>query len=283
MRTAATILAIMTTTGPTEAETPIDPRLAPATLAAFEARVFDGGELPIPYRLLRPPEARPGTEYPLVLFLHGMGERGGDNQRQLVHGGALFASEEFRRRHSAFVVAPQCPAGVEPGAPSSKPGDPPGTEAQRVWTLPAPDWNNVELRLDVGPTRQLSAVRALIDALREELPIDDRRLYLCGLSMGGYATWELATREPDLWAAAIPICGGGDPRHADRLTRLPIWCFHGEADSVVPASCSRAMVDAINAAGGRAVYTEFPGVNHFSWTPVFRSRYAWDWLFAQRR
>ena len=104
-----------------------------------------------------------------------------------------------------------------------------------------------------------------------------------GLSMGGYATWELATRYPETYAAAAPICGSGDPTHASRLVDMPIWAFHGDADDIVPPERSREMVDAVNNAGGLAILTMYAGVGHGSWVPVFESQEVWDWLFAQRR
>src|SRR5690606_40817944 len=115
------------------------------------------------------------------------------------------------------------------------------------------------------------------------LPTDPERVYLVGLSMGGYAVWDLATRHPDAYAAAVPICGAGDPHHAARLAHLPIWAFHGDADTVVPPERSKEVVEAIHADGGRAILTLYPGVGHGSWVPMFASQEAWDWLFAQRR
>ena len=247
--------------------------------AAFERHTFVDGDLELPYRLLAPIDVKEGKKYPLLLFLHGYGERGDDNERQLIHGGSLFASEAFRRRHLAYVVAPQCPDKYETGTLGVKPGE----EQFRSWILGFDREASSKFNSEGNPTEQITAVRNLVEQLRSELPIDENRLYVSGLSMGGYATWDLITREPEFWAAAAPICGGGDIRQASRLIKLPIWCFHGSEDSVVPADRSREMVDAINAAGGKVIYTEYEGVNHDSWTPTFRSRHVWDWLFAQEK
>lgn len=266
------------------AEEPIDSRLSAETLAAFKPAVFQSESgFDLSYRLLEPIEVLEGENYPLLLFLHGFGERGSDNQVQLVHGGKDFADEAFRRRHPAYVLAPQCPDGTEPGTVSRNPKDPPGSEAQRVWNWGLEREGSPSIDVGREPTRQLRAVRELVDRLRATHPVDDRRLYVCGLSMGGYATWELITREPDLWAAAAPICGAGDPLRAGRLADVPVWNFHGDQDGAIPVERSREIVSALEAVGAPVIYTEYAGVGHDSWTPTLASRYVWDWLFAQRR
>ena len=114
-------------------------------------------------------------------------------------------------------------------------------------------------------------------------PIDPGRIYLTGLSMGGYGAWELAARIPERFAAVAPICGGGDEAQAAKLVGLPIWCFHGADDKVVPVERSRSMVAAIKAAGGEPKFSELPGVGHDSWTPAYRDGALLGWLFQQRR
>lgn len=248
------------------AQDPTDP------LDAFQAQTFDDQGFTLPYRLLKPDGASDDDPRPLLVFLHGFGERGDDNQRQLIHGGAMFASEGFAKRR-AYVLVPQCPAGsIE------------GSDQPVVWSLRLrPTGESVPLGVDQPMTPPMHAVRALVDRLIETESIDTRRLYVSGLSMGGYGAWEMAAREPDFWAAAAPICGGGNPAWGERLAKLPVWAFHGDADTAVPVERSREMVQAIEQAGGRPVYTEYPGVGHGSWTPTFESRQVWDWLFAQRR
>jgi len=240
----------------------------------FQPHVFTDDALPegLPYRLMSPIEIAPGQKYPLVVFLHGFGERGSDNERQLGNGGPIFATDAFRTAHPAFFVAPQCPDGFIPG-----------TEIERAWTWRLEPGAPAKIDLNKAPTPQLAAVQTLIAQLSKENPIDPDRIYLVGLSMGGYAVWELATRSPHAYAAAIPICGSGDPSHADVLTDLPIWAFHGGADDIVPPERSIEMVDAVNGAGGHAILTLYPGVGHGSWVPMFESQEAWDWLFAQHR
>ncbi len=131
-------------------------------------------------------------------------------------------------------------------------------------------------------TRAMKAVVATIRKIVTEENVDTSRIYLTGLSMGGYGSWDLAARHPDWFAAVVPICGGGDPKSALRLAKLPIWVFHGQNDKVVPESASLKMVDALRDAGGRPAYTSLPGVGHDSWPYAYGPRGAMDWMFAQK-
>jgi predicted peptidase len=231
-------------------------------LKVFEASVSNGVGGALPYRLLKPIDFDPQKKYPLVLFLHGAGERGDDNEKQLVHGGRNFADEALRRRHPAFVVVPQCPTG-------------------KKW-VEVP-WDAAGHTSPEDPGETMHAVFGLIDALQKEFPIDKNRIYGVGLSMGGYGTWDILQRKPELLAAAAPICGGGDPSLAEAFKKTPVWAFHGDADPAVPVNRSREMIKAVEAAGGRPIYTEYEGVGHDSWTQAFDNRLVWDWLFAQRK
>jgi predicted peptidase len=215
------------------------------------------------YRLLRPVKVEPGKTYPLVLFLHGAGERGSDNLAQLKYLPTWLAEPEWRERYPCYVVAPQC-------------------RADHRW---APyDWSDKQSSpLAPEPTGDLAAAVAAVDAVLAAEPIDPARIYLTGLSMGGYGAWELVARMPQRFAAVAPICGGGDESQARKLVGLPIWCFHGADDKVVPVARSRSMVAAIKAAGGDSKYTELMGVGHDSWTPAYRESGLLDWLFQQRR
>ncbi|MDA1038683.1 MAG: alpha/beta fold hydrolase [Planctomycetota bacterium] len=215
------------------------------------------------YRLLRPAQSEPGKTYPLLLFLHGAGERGSDNLAQIKYLPTWLAEPELRDRYPCFVVAPQC-------------------RADHRW---APfDWSDKKSSpLAIEPTGDLAAAVAAVDAVVAAEPIDPDRIYLTGLSMGGYGAWELAARTPHRFAAVAPICGGGDEAQAAKLVGLPIWCFHGGDDKVVPVERSRSMVAAVKAAGGMPKYTELPGVGHDSWTPAYRNSDLLDWLFRQRR
>jgi predicted peptidase len=234
---------------------------------AFESRsvtLDDGGTaVEFRYRLLRPMTTDPGVRYPVVLFLHGAGERGDDNSAQLKFLPRWLAESENRRRHPCFVVAPQC-------------------RKDHAWA--AIDWQHKKpLPLPATPTTDLAAAIAALDAVLAAEPVDADRVYVTGLSMGGYGTWDLAARTPERFAAVLPICGGGDPAKAERLATLPLWCFHGDADPLVPVDLSRSMIAAITAAGGTPIYSELSGVGHDSWTPAYQNPAVLDWLFAQRR
>lgn len=223
----------------------------------------DGDPVEFRYRLLRPEASTPGGRHPVVLFLHGAGERGDDNEAQLKFLPLWMAEPGNRKRHPCFLIAPQC-------------------RKDRAWA--EIDWKSKQpLPLAERPTADLAAAVAALDAVLAEDAADPSRIYLTGLSMGGYGTWDLACRSPDRFAAALPICGGGDRAAAERLAAMPLWCFHGVDDPVVPVDLSRSMIEAIIAAGGVPISSELPGVGHDSWTPAYRNPAVLDWLFAQRR
>jgi predicted peptidase len=242
-------------------------RAADAGRELYEANTYrDSGGRKLPYRLLKPEKIERGKRYPLVLFLHGIGERGTDNMRQLLWGAGEFAKAENRQKYPCFVVAPQCPpTGLWVG------GD--------LKELLAPNF-----ALAKKPTQPMRLVLELIDKLvAGNLPIDKNRLYVTGLSMGGFGTWDLIERRPRFFAAAIPICGRGDPVLAAKLKNLPIWVFHGGADPIVPFKYSKEMVAAIRQAGGTPKLTIYPDVGHDSWSATYANRDVLAWLFAQKR
>lgn len=195
------------------------------------------------YLLYTPPNLHDRDDWPLVLFLHGAGERGDDLNLVKKHGPPKLINEgtEF----PFVMVAPQCPSGKR--------------------------WEPYQLNALVDEA--LALVRGL----------NDKRIYVTGLSMGGYGTWSLAAESPERWAAIAPICGGGDPRSTRRFAKLPTWVFHGAKDSVVPLKASEAMVDAMKAAGGEPKFTIYPEANHDSWTETYENPEFYDWLLAQKR
>lgn len=267
------LVALLLTAPLAHADESLTSGLTPEVLEAFKPDVFDDEGFKLPYRLLSPEGASAEDKRPLLLFLHGLGERGDNNEAQIVHGGKLFAGPEFQARHRAYVLAPQCPAGNLPDS------DKPVIWSQRLW----PTKTTPDVSVGAPMAEPMRAAKRLVDHLLATLPVDKDRVYVAGLSMGGYATWEMAAREPEFWAAAAPICGGGNTAWGERLAGLPLWAFHGDADGAVPVDRSREMIAAINAAGGRPIYTEYPGEGHGSWNPTFQSQQVWDWLFAQRR
>ncbi|MBN2474628.1 MAG: prolyl oligopeptidase family serine peptidase [Pirellulales bacterium] len=208
----------------------------------------DGLGHSLPYRLFLPPGYdQPGTDFPLVLFLHGAGERGSNNVSQVnVHIEGLInatQSESF----AAYLLAPQVPT-------------------DGSWA------NNLQWDL----TRQV------LDLVQQGYGVDPYRLYITGLSMGGYGTFDYLMREPDLFAAAVPMSGWGDTSRAALIKDVPIWVFHGNNDTVVPVSNSRAMVAALEAAGGTPVYTETTG-GHAIWAPIYNdaTNELYPWMFSQ--
>lgn len=214
------------------------------------------------YRLLKPTQYDSQVKYPLVLFLHGAGERGDDNIRQLVHGMNDFASDETMAKYPCFVVAPQCPK-------------------EQKWV--DVNWSATGHAMPARAADPLRLTMEAIAALEKQFSIDPARIYVTGLSMGGYGSWDAIARYPDRFAAAAPICGGGDPAQAGRFAQLPVWAFHGGKDGVVKPQRSREMVEAIKAAGGTPKYTEYPDAGHDSWTATYKDPEFFAWLFAQRR
>lgn len=198
----------------------------------FEMRSYTLGGFTLPYRLFVPENYDPTVAYPLVLALHGAGERGTDNERHIrPHRLATsWADPANQSENPAFVVAPQVP-------PNER------------WSAEQPvdqsDFTNEEL-----------ATLAILDSLATEFNIDPNRIYITGLSMGGHGTWDLIARLPHRFAAAAPMSGRADPTQADEILHLPIWAFHGESDTVVPASGSRGIIFAMENLGREVLYTE---------------------------
>lgn len=223
------------------------------------------------YRMLYPVNYDATKKYPLVLFLHGAGERGNDNEAQLLHGGRLFADSLMREKYPAIVVFPQC--------------------AQDDWWARVIHDPNKKDSLgsfgfvsDQPVGKSLGLVINLLDSLTASGTINTKRIYLAGLSMGGMGTFELLWRKPHFFAAAIAICGGGDPQKVTVYARkFPIWIFHGGSDPVVSVSNSRLMYTTLKAAGARVKYTEYPGVGHNSWDNAFAEPELLKWLFEQKK
>ena len=210
------------------------------------------------YRLMRPLKVDPSEEYPLVIFLHGAGERGVDNTSQLAYLPALLALPEMRQKYPAFVLVPQCPLG------------------QR-WV--DEDWASAVPKPHGAPTLSMQAVMGMLDDVTTRLPVDRQRVILTGLSMGGYGVWDLAMRQPSRFARLVPVCGGGDPKQVGRLRAGDIWAWHSADDPVVPVERSRLMIEALRAAGGSPQYSELQGAGHASWQHAYRSEELLNWMF----
>ena len=229
---------------------------------SFARKERVSGDDTLRYLLLSPPPPADGGKLPLVLFLHGAGERGDDNAAQLKHGAV-----EFHRRqekHPCFVLVPQCPEG-------------------KRWV--EVDWGD---KAGAGtfpdePSGPLALTIEVLDGLIASGAVDPERVYVTGLSMGGYGTWYAAGMPGKRFAAVAPMCGGGDPLWAQRYVGLPIWAFHGDRDGAVPPGRSREMIDAIRTAGGDPKYTEYEGVGHDCWTQTYADDAFHAWLFSQKR
>ncbi|MFW6457664.1 MAG: prolyl oligopeptidase family serine peptidase, partial [Planctomycetota bacterium] len=217
----------------------------------------------MPYRLLMPDNYDPAEKYPLVLCLHGAGGRGSDNRSRGTEAFKALSDRKVREEYPAFLLTPQCPKGERWVDVKGKEGS---------------------YSIDEVPmTRPMELVVEILDSVMEEFSVDPNRVYVTGQSMGGHGTWDLVLRHPDRFAAAIPVCGVGDPGEADRIADLPVWAFHGAEDPTVPPSGSRDMIEAIKEAGGDPQYTEYPDVKHFSWKPAWKEDEIVPWLFKQER
>jgi len=218
---------------------------APSPEETYKKKSFKSGTEQLLYRFLTPANIVQGKRYPLVLFLHGAGERGRDNTRQLIHGLPEFLTPKNRADFPCFVIAPQCPQ-------------------NQKWV--EVDWSQTEHEMPKEMSKSFKLIWKLLQKISEDYPVDERRIYITGLSMGGYGTWDFIQRKPDYFAAAIPICGGADEHYAGRLTDLPIWAFHGDRDPAVPVIRTTRMIEAIEKAGGKPKMTIYEGVGHNSWS-----------------
>ncbi|MBX3240509.1 MAG: prolyl oligopeptidase family serine peptidase [Chitinophagaceae bacterium] len=239
-----------------------------ADLELYERQLFLQGEDTLACRILSPAHFSPEKKYPLLVFLHGSGERGSDNESQLKWGGELFLDSAYREKFPAIVVFPQCPADSSWSVRIRK------KDSIGQFTFPT----------DVPPTRPLQLVMDFIDTLISSGIVDVNRIYIGGLSMGGFGTFEILWRRPQLFAAAFPICGGGNPAMAKSYGRnFPVWVFHGEKDEVVAPVNSHIMVEALKKANAKVKYTEYPDVKHDSWINAFAEPELLPWLFSQKR
>jgi predicted peptidase len=186
----------------------------------------------------------PDKKWPLILFLHGAGERGNNLERVKKHGVPKIV--ERRPDFPFIVLSPQCPD-------------------EATW------WDH-HLTL-----------KALLDEIMVKYAVDVHRIYLTGLSMGGYGTWSMAMAYPKLFAAIAPICGGGFPDFVSELKHVPVWAFHGAEDDVVKLEVSQRMVDALRACGGNVRFTVYPGVGHDSWTQTYDNPELYEWFLQHTR
>jgi predicted peptidase len=222
----------------------------------FEGRVYRKGKNIMPYRLFIPAKYDKTNKYPLVIWLHGAGGAGTDNLKQIANdnyfGPHLWSNPQNQMKYPSFVLVPQTTGS---------------------WAEFDPN--------DLSPEEGM--MLAVLQSLEKEFSIDPQRIYLTGQSNGGNGTWDLITKRPALFAAAVPLCGGGNTTLVARIAHLPIWAFHGEKDDVIPVASSRNMIAGIKQRGGNPKYTEYPGVGHDVWLHALKEPGLVDWLFAQHR
>ena len=223
----------------------LGPTLHAADFAQTEFKDSKGTVLR--YAILKPAMLKPETKYPLVVSLHGAGGRGKQKWAVNCAANKALSQPAMRQTYPCYIIAPTV---------------------------------GRDQRWDGAP---LSALMELIKSSLKEHAIDPARIYVTGQSMGGAGTYSAILAEPHLFAAAVPVCGRGQPDQAKKIVHIPIWIFHGELDRVVPTQHSRDMNAALKKAGGKPTYTEYAGVRHNSWTPAYADKKLWEWLFAQKR
>jgi predicted peptidase len=244
--------------------------LSAQDLSIYEKRTYKnkaGEELP--YRILFPKDYDKNKKYPLVLFLHGAGERGNDNETQLTHGAKLFLTDENRQKYPAIVIFPQCPK-------------------ESFWSSAVIDRSTTPITFTFDYSRPmlspLATVMEVVNQVASSEGVDKARMYITGLSMGGMGTFELLYHNPNVFAAAMPICGGGDAKAYDkRIKKISFWVFHGDKDAVVDPKYSREMVAKLKALKADVTYTEYPGVNHNSWDNAFAEPTFMSWMFGHKK
>lgn len=210
----------------------------------FLDRNYKGPEGDGKYVLFVPHGYAATKEWPLILFLHGSGETGTDGKKQAQTG----LGNAIRKKEKDFGFLAVFPQSQE-----------------RTWKA---DSNDAKRAL------------AILAEVQKTYKTDPNRVYLTGLSMGGYGTWSLAAAHPEKWAAIAPICGGGNPANAEKIKNIPCWCFHGDADKAVSVDKSREMIKALKAAGGNPTYTEYPGVGHNSWDAAYGTAGLYKWMMS---
>lgn len=224
----------------------------------------------LPYRILFPKKFDPSKKYPLVIVLHGAGERGNNNEAQLAYGPKLFLTDSIRDNYPAIVVYPQCPK-------------------SSYWSNVKIDTNEVgkrQFHFQEGgePTVAMRSLLGLVDQLVDKPFVSKKQVYIGGLSMGGMGTFEMLRRKPKLFAAAFTICGGDNTNNASKYAKkVPLWIFHGNNDSVVPVDHSMVMADAVRNNGGDPKLTIYPGVDHNSWDNAFAEPQLIPWLFSHSK
>lgn len=240
--------------------------LTSAQNTIFQKRKFIYKGDTLLYRILFPVNYNKSIQYPLVVFLHGSGERGNDNEKQLAHGASLFTDSINRIKYPAIVIFPQCPE-----------------NQSWVKIIEYPN-DKFDLITTKRPTQPLLMVKKLIESYQHSKLIDKKRIYIGGLSLGGMGTLDMICRYPRTFAAAISICGAVEAERLKKVRKMPIRFYYGSIDPVVSPEYSRNAYIELKADGSQKVEIfEFPGVGHDSWTSAFAQPDFLTWLFNQHK
>ena len=217
------------------------------------------------YRFRKPDNIKPGSNYPLLFFLHGAGGRGDNNKDQLLDAGSIkaFSEQSIFSKYSSYLVAAQVPSNEQ-------------------WV--DVKWDSLNHKIP-KISKTMDMALKLLDSIIDNRNncIDTNRVYILGLSMGGYGVWDAIHRRPNFFAAAIPICGGGDKSSSKLISHIPIWAWHGDQDPVINVKRSREMYDAIKNNKGNMQYTEVEGKGHDVWIDAWGSKGLWNWIYSQSR
>ncbi|TCD07040.1 phospholipase [Pedobacter frigidisoli] len=238
-------------------------------LKKYDRGSFIKGKDSIYYRVLFPENFNPAEKYPIVFFLHGSGERGNDNEKQLAHGGKLFLKADVRKNFPAIVVFPQCPENDF--------------------------WANINITNDEKgkrkisfveggkPTKIMHAVQGMVKDFLKKPFVNKEQVYIGGLSMGGMGTYELLRRQRKTFAAAFAICGGDNTNNIKKYQTIPLWIFQGAKDDIVDPAFSMAIAERLKTVGDEVKFTLYPNANHNSWDSAFAEPELLPWLFSHNK
>ena len=230
-------------------------------LELFEKETFEFEKETLSYRILKPLNYNSNKQYPVHLFLHGAGERGNDNVSQLVHGGKLFLKKENREQYNSWVIFPQA-------------------QKNDWWGYKEP----YKFDYNVKESKAMSLVVKLMDDFTQRKDVDPNKVFVSGLSMGGMGTFVILNLRPEMFAAATPICGDGDPSLVSNYSKkVPVWIFHGSDDTVVSPKKSLKMAKAIIENGGSPKITFYENVGHDSWNNAFAEKDFLKWIHSKSK
>lgn len=240
-------------------------------LNEYKKERFVKGDEQLPYRILYPLKFDQAKKYPVLIFLHGAFEKGNDNEAQLEIGGHFFLVDSNRNGFPAMIIFPQCPM-------------------NDLWAYFDTELDSVgQVKRAIfpfrkEPTRVTFLLKQLLDSFRTLSFVDNKRIYIGGLSQGGMGVFDICARYPEIFAAAFPICGAGKASTSARFAKqTALWIFHGGDDDVVPVYFSREFYHKLKKLGADVRYTEYPGVRHNSWVNAFKEKDLLPWLFSKSK